>query len=222
MKHIAAITALMLIITLSACNNNDNPIETIPTETTTTTSETSKTGESPASTTGEVTITFDYEKIPGWASNQFAVWIEDIDGNYINSLYATRWTADGGYKSRPDSIKTWIERSGRDSMEKSEVDAISGATPQAGNLSYSWDLTDSSGNAVTQGEYKFFVEGTLRWKNHVIYSGVIEIGDTAVTVLAEAEYFFEGTNEGYEPNALAEDSPEVAMISGVTARFEPK
>ena len=157
-----------------------------------------------------------------WASNQFAVWIEDMDGNYINSLYATKWTADGGYKSRPDSIKTWIEQSRRDSMEKSEVDAISGATPQAGELSYSWDLTDSSRNAVPQGEYRFFVEGTLRWKNYVIYSGVIEIGDTAVTVTAEVEYFFEETNEGYEPNALTEDSPEVSMISGVTARFEPK
>jgi len=35
------------------------------------------------------------------------------------------------------------------------------------------------------------------------------------------EYFFEETDEGYEPNALTEDSPEVSMISGVTARFEP-
>jgi len=219
-KLISTITVLILIITLSACNNNDNPLETIPTEATATTP--SEIVEILSSTTGELTITFNYEKISGWASNQFAVWIEDMDGNYINSLYATKWTADGGYKSRPDSIKTWIERSGRDSMEKSEVDAISGATPQAGNLLYSWDLTDSSGNTVPQGKYKFFVEGTLRWKNYVIYSGVVDIGGEAVTVTAEAEYFFEETDESYEPNALTEDSPEVAMISGVTAKFEPK
>ena len=83
-----------------------------------------------------LTVEFNYEKISGSASNQFAVWIEDMNGKYINTLYATRWTANGGYKNRPDSIALWVEKSNLESMSKAEVDAIAGATPSAGSVSY--------------------------------------------------------------------------------------
>jgi hypothetical protein len=128
---------------------------------------------------GTLTVSFDYEKISGSASNQFAVWVEDMNGNYINTLYATKWTANGGYKNRPDSIAIWVNKSNLASMQKSEADAISGATPKAGNLSYTWDLTDTNGGTVALGEYKVFVEGTLRWKNYVIYSAGTKLTVTA-------------------------------------------
>ena len=217
-KFLTVIIAFTLLITLSACKSENKQPNNSSNETNEITGATSVESDETPSLGGELTINFDYEKISGWATNQFAVWIEDMDGNYINTLYATKWTANGGYKSRPDSIKTWVEKSGIDSMQKSEVDAISGATPKAGKLSYSWDLTDSNGDTVPQGEYMFFVEGTLRWQNYVIYSGVIEIsGEAAVTVTADAEYFFE---ESGDNPALNEDSSEVAMISNVVAVFE--
>ena len=174
--------------------------------------------EPPSFESGMLTITFDYEKQSGSASNQFAVWIEDMNGNYINTLYATRWTANGGYKTRPDSIAMWVEKSELESMKKSEVDAIAGATPKAGNLTYSWDLTDMNGNTVSPGEYKFFVEGTLRWKNRVIYSGVIEVGGSPVTVSADAEFIYEASDK---QAALTETSPENSMIGSVIASFVP-
>jgi hypothetical protein len=175
---------------------------------------------------GEVVITFNYKKQSGAASNQFAVWIEDMNGRFIKTLYATRYTADGGYKVRPDSLAIWVERSGLASMQQSEVDAITSATPGTKNyssqgmekLSYTWDLSDTDGGAVSPGEYKFFVEGTLRWKNYVLYSGVIEVGDAPVTVLAEAEFIYEASD--YQA-ALHQNSPENLMISAVTASFDP-
>ena len=103
-------------------------------------------------------------------------------------------------------------------MEKSKVDAIAGATPREGNLSYSWDLADINGNMVQPGEYKFFVEGTLRWKNFVIYSGVITISDTPDTVTAEAEFNYEASDR---QDALTGESPENSMITAVTASFTP-
>lgn len=198
-KFFAAAVFLILFSVLCSCasDNQDEP---------------------PSFESGMLTITFDYEKQSGSASNQFAVWIEDMNGNYINTLYATRWTANGGYKTRPDSIALWVEKSGLDSMQKSEVDAIAGATPKAGNLSYSWDLTDTSGNTVSPGEYKFFVEGTLRWKNYVLYSGVITIGDTPVTVKADVEFVYEKSNN---QAALTSESPENKMIGAVTVNFIP-
>ena len=168
---------------------------------------------------GEVTISFDYEKVPGSASNQFAVWIEDINGRLIKTLYATRYTAKGGYKIRPDSIALWVNKSGLAAMEKSEIDAVTSATPKAGPLSYTWDLTDANGEIVSPGEYKFFVEGTLRWKNYVLYSGVIDINKNPATIIADAEFIYEATDR--QP-ALSADSSENSMIGPVTANFVPE
>ena len=168
---------------------------------------------------GEVVVTFEYEKQSGSASNQYAVWVEDMDGNYINTLFATQWTASGGYKNRPDSIALWVEKSGIDSMPDCYVDAISGATPKtSGHQSYAWNSKDINGDTVTPGEYRVFIEGTLRWKNYVLYSGVITIGDSPITVQADAEFYYE-TSDRYA--ALTSESPENAMIGAVTVSFVP-
>jgi hypothetical protein len=167
---------------------------------------------------GEVIITFDYEKQSGSASNQFAVWVEDMNEQFIKTIYATRYTASGGYKDRPDSIALWVEKSSLASMKKSEEDAITGATPKEGTLTYTWDLTDKDGGAVSPGKYKFFVDGTLRWKNYVLYSGVIEIGDKPSEAGATAEFVYE-TSDRY--GALTGDSTENKMIGSVTASFIP-
>ena len=139
-----------------------------------------------------------------------------MNGQLIKTLYATRFTANGGYKNRPDSIPVWVEKSGLASMTESDIDAVSGATPNAGELSYAWDLTDPNGNKVPAGQYKFFVEGTLRWKNQVLYSGVIDTNNPS-TVTAESEFTYEGS--GNQP-ALNDNSPESKMISSVIASFE--
>jgi len=170
------------------------------------------------SVTGEVVITLDYVRQPGSASNQYAVWIEDMQGNLIKSLYASRWTANGGYSSRPDSIPLWVAKAGLSSMAKSEVDAVSSATPGTGPASHTWDLTDLDGAKVQAGDYTFFVEGTLRWKNFVLYSGVITVRSAPTVTEAEAAYTYMASDR--QP-ALTSDSSEIAMIANVAARFTP-
>jgi hypothetical protein len=191
---------------------------------------------------GEVTVIFDYQKQLGAWSNQFAIWIEDMDGQLVKTLYATAFTATGGYAYRQDSIALWVEKSGLSSMTKAEVDAITSATPlgkfefgfdeetgkfdeekllAAENLSYTWDLTDANGNAVLPGEYKFFVEGTLRQKNFVLYSGVIEIGGASTTVQADAQFTYKASSGLSPQEALTSDAVENSMIRAVTAIFVP-
>jgi hypothetical protein len=172
----------------------------------------------PVTLTGEVVISFDYERQSGSASNQYAVWIEDMDGSLIKTLYASQWTANGGYQTRPDSIAIWVERSGLVTMTNAEVDAVSGATPRTGEQSYTWDLTDEDGNAVSPGEYCVLIEGTLRWRNYVLYSATIELGNAPVEVQADAEFFYEATDRY---GALTGDSPENNMIGAVTIQFAP-
>ena len=214
-KYIFIIT-ILLGISLCACSNN-NPDESLVFPSDMPHNEMQDSSESIVS--GKVVISFGYEKISGWASNQFAVWFENTDGNYIKTLYATRWTADNGWKTRPESIPLWAEKSGLAFMSQSEVNAVAGATPRtSGNLSYTWDLTDTDGNAVLPGEYKFFVEGSLRWSNRVIYSGIIEIGKMSAATEADVEFIFEASPNG---ERLNNDSPEVSMIGAVTANYFP-
>jgi len=173
----------------------------------------------PVTLSGEIVVTLDYNKQSGSASNQFAIWVEDMEGNYINTIYATKWTAVGGYKSRPDSIAIWVAKSGVSNMPDYYVDAISGATPRSsGNQTYAWNLKDINGDLVSPGKYMVFVEGTLRWKNNVLYSGVITIGDVSDVIHADAEYTYEASDR---QAALTGDSPENAMIRDVTVSFTP-
>ncbi|NLW45923.1 MAG: DUF2271 domain-containing protein [Firmicutes bacterium] len=141
------------------------------------------------SSLGKVEISFPFVKQKGYASNQFAVWIEDAEGNFLKTLYVTNFTARKGYKTREDSLKTWVKRSKRAEAAKEEIDAVSGATPRTGKLTYTWNCDDRQGNPVSPGNYRFFVEGTLFWKSNVIYSGTITVGGKGgASILVKAEY----------------------------------
>ena len=168
----------------------------------------------PARDNDIVTISFDYEKQQGYASNQFAVWVENEDGELVKTLFVTNFTAKGGYEKRPDAIPVWVARAGL--KQGNAADAVSGATPKSGSLSYVWDLTDENGARVPNGTYTFFVEGTLRWKNQVLFSGVIELNGEAAAADAIAEYTYADSDE---QAALTQDSPENAMIQNVFARY---
>lgn len=144
--------------------------------------------------TTQVEIRFDYVKQKGIGSNQFAVWIEDARGQYVKTLYSTRFTATGGYKRRAQAIPTWVRQSNLAAMEKAQVDAITSPTPQSGSLRYNWDGTDSEGRALGEGEYRVLVEGTLRLDNRVLYTATIKLGERGQTA-AQPQYFGSGTRE---------------------------
>jgi hypothetical protein len=135
-----------------------------------------------------LTITLDFEKQSGWASNQFAVWLEDPSGNYVHTLHVTDWAAGGGAEKRDEVLVEWVNRSGFTRWAQKEIDAVSSATPNTGSLSYSYTL-DSEG--YPYGELHFFVEGNLRWSNRVLFSGVIETRGGSATADAQAEYIYQ-------------------------------
>ena len=163
-----------------------------------------------------VAITFDFSKQSGYASNQFAVWIEDANGKLMKTLFVTQFTANGGYKKRPDAIPAWVERSGI--AKDTALDANSGATPKSGSLRYVWDLMDETGARVADGTYTFYVEGTLRWKNHVLFSGAIDLNGETVSAEATAQYTYLASED---QAALTDESSEHAMIQNVAAAYIP-
>jgi hypothetical protein len=125
---------------------------------------------------GGVEVTFTYARQSGSASNQFAVWVEDSVGTYIKTLYASRFTASGGWKRRPLSIPQWVKQSGLASLNKQETDAVTSATPAAGALTYTWDGTNQAGAIVPAGEYTLYLEATLRNESRVVYSATVLVG----------------------------------------------
>ncbi|MDO4181013.1 MAG: DUF2271 domain-containing protein [Bacteroidales bacterium] len=126
----------------------------------------------------------------GIASSQYAIWIEDETGRLVRTLYATSFTAKGGYEYREDAVPVWVSKAKPQTMTAAQVDAITGATPRNGVLTYRWDGTDDKGNRVPSGNYKFFVEGTLYWKSRVLYSGeLIWGGETQDSIPVKVEHF---------------------------------
>jgi hypothetical protein len=121
-------------------------------------------------------ISFTTDNLLMVASNQYAFWIEDMDGNYVDTLYVTRYTAGEGHRRRPQSIRKWVSAANPGNMRSSEIDAISGATPKPGDYVVYWDFTDGKGVPVTGARYRYFIEGTMYMDDDVLYSGVITVG----------------------------------------------
>jgi hypothetical protein len=152
-------------------------------------------------------ITLDYERQPGYASNQYAVWIEDVNGVLIKTLFVTSFTADGGYKPRPACVPVWVQKANPDNLSNEAIDAFSGATPSSGLQTYVWDFTDADNNLITDGTYYFFVEGTLYGDSEVIYKAPVTIGRKDVSTITAI------------PAYTSEDDKNKHMIKSVTAEY---
>ena len=85
-----------------------------------------------------------------------------------------------GYVKRPNCVPTWVKSAKAAAQTDQQLDAFTGATPQAGGTqTFTWDFTDQQGKAVPQGKYKVFVEATLYQASDIIYSGTFSSKDKA-------------------------------------------
>ena len=135
-------------------------------------------------------VSFDYQRQAGPGSNQYAVWIENDKGDVVKTLFVTSYTTKGrtrpgeepmrGYVKRPACVPTWVKSSKAAEQTDQQLDAFTGATPQAdGTQTFIWDFTDQAGKAVPKGTYKVFVEATLIFDSDIIYSGTFSTKDKA-------------------------------------------
>ena len=138
---------------------------------------------------GILEISVDYEQKAKWASDQFAMWIEDNSGNFINTLFVTRFaTTKLAYTERGDCVPVWVGKAQPSKMTAEEIDAISMATPSSGIYKHVWDLKDKQGNKIKPGTYVFVLEATLDNNSRVIFKNNIEIGNRPVTVSGVPEF----------------------------------
>lgn len=131
---------------------------------------------------GPLTLEYTYNKKEGMASNQMAAWIEDKDGKVVRTLFATKFTAQGGYKKREQALPVWVKKSGLAQLDKAKVDALTKATPQSGKVTASWDGKDDSGKTAPDGTYKLVVEATLYMDSDALYTGTFQKGGKEQTL----------------------------------------
>ena len=123
----------------------------------------------------QLVISFQFQR-GGIASSQYAIWIENETGELVRTVYATSYTVRGGYEIRQESIPTWVQKARPGDMSDAQIDAVTGATPRNGVLTYTWDGTDAKGNHVAPGKYRLYIEGSLYWKSRILFSGTMEWG----------------------------------------------
>jgi hypothetical protein len=164
-------------------------------------------------------ISFNFSRLGGHGTNQFAVWIEDEAGNYIKTLVATRFTvSEKGWTTRPASLPVWIEKSKRPEMASAERDALTRATPPTGKVAYLWDFTDKGGATVKAGKYKIILQATLRDENQVMYSAEIRfspLSDSVVAPLVVESKYFAQSNPGEAAGPATSTSADREMIRDV-------
>ena len=148
-------------------------------------------------------VSFNYQRQAGPGSNQYAVWIENEKGEIVKTLFVTSFTTKGrtrgneqpmrGYIKRPACVPTWVKTSKANDFSDQQLDAFTGATPQAnGTQTFTWDFTDQDGKTVQKGTYKVLVEATLFNASTIIYSGTFSTQDkhgsiTLTSQLAEPD-----------------------------------
>lgn len=155
---------------------------------------------------GTLTVNLNFTHGNTLASNQYAIWIEDNDGNLIRTIFVTAFTGNGGYERRKDACPTWVSKAHPSEMSDTEVDAFTGATPSNGRHSYTWDGKDDKGNYVKAGTYKIFVEGTLYWSSRVLYQGTFNYGG-------------QDQNVTLTPSFSSDDNTNRDMLTQVSAKY---
>ena len=142
-------------------------------------------------------VSFNYQRQAGPGSNQYAVWIENEKGEFVKTLFVTSYTAKGrarggeqpkrGYIVRPACVPTWVKTSKAEEKTDVQLDAVTGATPQSGVQTFTWDFTDEQGKVVPQETYKVKVEATLIFDSDIVYTGTFSTKDKPGNITLTSE-----------------------------------
>lgn len=194
-----AALAALIVVPGVACGNDDASVfESATTESTESTAADTATTESPAlvptptvapaSNTTEVTaeaaeLAVSFSFVPdatggrGVENPYIAVWVEDLDGNLVQTVSLWYEQSDKGSKWLSD-LPQWYSASGR----AADV-TMSGATQVAGDYTVAWDGSGLDGLPVPAGDYVVYVEAAREHGPYGITSQQFNVGSGAFTVV---------------------------------------
>lgn len=127
----------------------------------------------------------------GMARNPYiAVWIEDTDGNLVKTV--SLWHLNNGQDRWLSELHRWYAAS-------DGVDTDSGATRAAGSYTVAWDLTDSSGKAVSDGTYVLCIEATREHGPYSLVTGNLTLKGKSLTQDLDASGELSQVSVDYTP-----------------------
>lgn len=187
-------------------------------------------------------ITISVEEGQSWKKGhlpQAAIWLEDTNGNYIQTLYVTKKASKKSWifapdEGRPESLPVWYKASKRDSAKTkkkivskndSQIDAVTSATPKA-KFEVKGEIPN--GNFVLKAEFNksFDYNDTFTKKNSndngqpsLVYEAYVTQGENAQT-----EFKFLGTgsvdgSDGKIHKGTVGLTTAKDMVKAVTIRF---
>ena len=121
---------------------------------------------------GDLDIDFYLEYVADpYPTYQTVMWLENVNGDCLQSLFVSEWLARGGYNSTY-VCSTWSSKSQWAVATDEDVDAVTAATPEWGvDSHYSIDLSDRN---VAPGSYKFNIETHITDDYNILYTADIE------------------------------------------------
>jgi hypothetical protein len=141
--------------------------------------------ESQKSAKGRLTISYQLRAADSLVpSFQTAIWLEDLEGNYLKSVLVSEYLSYGGYNDTT-ICTNWIKKAGWDSVSLETFDAVTVATPPVGENSLEIDCRTAN---LAVGRYRFCVQTHIIEEYNIMCSGVIDIGDMESERRGEPEY----------------------------------
>ena len=128
-------------------------------------------------TGAELVVSFTYEPSSSAQAKRpyVAVWVEDADGNLVDTISLWFEQSGKGQKWLSD-LRRWYSAGGATDT------TMSGATRVAGDYTVAWDGTDADGDPVVPGHYVLYIEAAREHGPYSLTSGSITISDAGMSV----------------------------------------
>lgn len=103
---------------------------------------------------------------------QTVMWLDDENGNFVQSLFVSDWLYRGGYNSRY-VCPTWAGKANWTDDNIEDIDGLTGPTPDWGvDSNYEFELKE---RGLAPGTYKFNIETHITNDYNILYTGDMEI-----------------------------------------------
>ena len=134
-----------------------------------------------------------------------AMWLEDTKGALVKTLFVSNELSANDYKIG-DACPDWVKQAAWHTAEKSLVDAVTGATPNVGSGTMTFDL---HALGIPPGSYVFNFQVHVTEKYNVRFRGKVDAGQTAQTLAIEVLH-----TDG--------EAPSYAVVRDVDVRYLPR
>lgn len=147
------------------------------------------------------TISYQMEDVKEYTpSYQLTIWLEKTDGTFVKTLFVSDYLAYGGYLEY-GICPSWSKKAGWGMVTKEELDAVSGATPESGDVKMKLKF---SSDEIPDGEYQLFVQVHLQGNLNETYKGEVKLISGKEINIQMKQYKIKGIENGGQKTIISD------------------